>query len=84
MNDMSLCYILTIVASVALTIYGLMDILRKQQADELTQNEVISRQIRGFGILVLAQVVLLVGGATCAGLSSGLEKLMKDVSRLFQ
>lgn len=84
MNDMSLCYILIIIASVVLTVYGLMDILAKQQPDESTQNEVISRQIRGFGILVLAQVVLIVGGATCAGFSNGFERLFRDVGRLLE
>ena len=84
MNDMSICYILTIVASIALAIYGLRDILLSQQVDEPTMQHTTSRQIRGFGILILAQLVLLVGGATCAGLASGFEKLLRDVSRLFQ
>ena len=84
MRDMSICYILAIAVSVALAAYGLFDILKQRQPDEITEQEVISRQIRGFGLLVLAQVVMLVGGATCAGLSSGMERLMKDVSRLLE
>jgi len=82
MRDMSICYLLTVVLSIVLAIYGLMDILKQRQPREITEQEVISRQIRGFGLLVLAQVVLLLGGASCAGLSSGIERLMKDVGRL--
>jgi len=84
MHDMSICYILAIFVSVALAVYGLLDILKQKQADELTELEVISRQIRGFGLLVLAQVVLMIGGATCAGFSKGVERLMKDVGNLLE
>lgn len=84
MRDMSICYVISIIIAVVLTVYGLMDILREQQSDELTQQAVIARQIRGFGLLVLAQLVVMLGGATCAALSSGAEKLMKDVGRLMK
>ena len=84
MRDMSICYILSMIVAVALAVYGLVDILRQRQPGEITEQEVISRQIRGFGLLVLAQFVILIGGASCAALSSGLERLMKDVSRLME
>ena len=82
MADMSMCYILSIIVSIALAVYGLSDIIAQRRPEEITEQEVISRQIRGFGLLVLAQFVVLLGGAACSALSSGVERLMRDVGNL--
>ena len=83
MPDMSLCYVAAILASVALLVWGLMDILKKRQPAEASEEAVISRQIRGFGILLLSQMVLIIGGALCFGVSGGAERVLKDVGKLF-
>lgn len=61
----SLCFILVIVVTIILAVWGFMDLLKRQQASEPTMDDVISRQIRGFGILVLSLVVLSLGMALC-------------------
>lgn len=77
-----LCYLLTIVLSVGFLIWGFMDILKKKQPSEGSQTAVISRQIRGFAFIMLAQVVLVIGGALCFGMSGGVEKLGSMVKSL--
>lgn len=83
MTDMSLCYVATILAAVALVTVGLMDILKLKQPSESSSGEVISRQIRGFGILLLSQIVLAIGVALCVGVSGGVEKALSQVGKLF-
>lgn len=79
---MSLCYVGAMLASIALLVWGLMEILAKQRKGESSYEEVVSRQIRGFGILLLSQMVLVLGGALCFGMSGGIEKALKDVGKL--
>jgi len=80
---MELCYVATVLAAVALVVYGLMDVLKKRQPKETSDSEVISRQIRGFGLLILAQIVLFLGGAICFAVTGGVEKALQKVSKLF-
>ena len=77
--DMSICYIIVVVVTVALMIWGFMDILKNKQPNEADTHEVISRQLKGFGFLVLAQVALFVGMLICFGVSGGMEKAFKKV-----
>lgn len=80
---MSICYVAAVLASVALMVWGLMDILKKKQKSESSDGEVISRQIRGFGMLLLSQIVLILGAALCFGAAGGVEKALGKVSKLF-
>ena len=81
---MSPCYIAAVLASIAILIWGLIDILKKRQPKESSEEEVISRQIRGFGMLLLSQMVFVIGGAICFGLAGGADKIFKDVGKLFK
>ncbi len=67
-NDSSaLCYLIVIIVSIGFLIWGFMDLLKKKQPYETTENQVISRQIRGAGLLLLSQLVLVLGTALCYG-----------------
>lgn len=70
-----ICYIIVLILVVALMIWGFMDILKKQQVSESSATDVISRQMRGMGMILLSLVVLSVGGAMCAGMSGQLSKM---------
>jgi len=78
MSDGLVCYALVAVVSVALIVYGFMQVLNKQIASE-NDIQVIQRQIRGFAFLMLAQVVLVLGSALCAGMGFSLKELSKAV-----
>lgn len=83
MNLSKGCYLVTSLVSVGLLIYGLLEILRiKPKQDEPTEVSVISRQIRGFGLLMLAQVLIIVGGALCFGLGGGVKALTGYVRKM--
>lgn len=70
-----LCYLITLVATVILAVYGFMNVLKDKQKSE-NNDAVVQRQLRGFGLLVLAQIVLLFGASLCYGTSrAGLDVL---------
>jgi len=70
MNDTTkLCFLVFVVVSIALLIWGFMDMIRKQQVNESSYSEVISRQFRGMGFLILSQFILILGGVFCYGSS---------------
>ena len=66
-----ICYTLIIIISLVLLIWGFFDILKKKQPTEHSQDAVISRQLRGIGLLILSQVVLFLGVAMCFGVTGG-------------
>ena len=76
-STVQLCYLVAILVAVALVVYGFMELLKEQQPSEKTQAEVISRQIRGFALIMLAQVVLVLGAALCFGTTGGVQGLGK-------
>ncbi len=78
-NNEQLCYLLVLVISVSLSIWGFMELLRKRQPSETTEEQVISRQLRGMGFLLLSTTVLGLGAATCLGLSGKGGKAMKGM-----
>lgn len=67
----TLCYLVVIVLSIVFLIWGFMELLKKKMHYEKTETQVISRQIRGIGLLLLSGVVLSLGGALCYGLGGG-------------
>jgi hypothetical protein len=81
--SMSICYIAAVVISIGITIWGLLEILRKKQDDEPTINDTISRQIKGFGFLILSQIVLFLGISICFGFGGGADAIYKGISKMF-
>lgn len=77
MNGSSICYILVVLASAVLVVYGFMDILKRKSSEDVNDLEVIQRQIRGFAMIMLAQVVLVLGLSGCIGMSGGLAGIAK-------
>ena len=80
-NGTQLCYLLVIVVSIGFLVWGFMDLLKRQQSGE-NDVQVIQRQIRGFAFIMIAQVILVVGGMVCFGMSGGLEQLGKAVGKI--
>jgi hypothetical protein len=66
------CYLIIVVATVVLAIFGFLMILKKKKGDE-TDIQVIQRQIRGFAILVLSQLVMIAGLSLCYGVRDTLN-----------
>lgn len=50
-----------------------MDLLKNRQHSETSDTQVISRQIRGFAFIMLAQVIMVVGTLICFGMDGGLK-----------
>jgi len=66
-DSTALCSLIIIIVSIGFAIWGFMDLLRKRQHTETTETQVISRQIRGAGLLLLSQVILILGIQFCYG-----------------
>ena len=66
-DSAALCYLIVLIVSIGFLIWGLMDLLRFRQHSEKSETQVISRQIRGFGLILLSQVVMILGTALCYG-----------------
>lgn len=81
-NGTQLCYLVVVVAAVVLLVWGFMDLLRRQLPHEKDTTDVISRQIRGFALIVLSQVVLILGAMLCVGFSGTLGDLSMAISRM--
>lgn len=82
-NDATqLCYLVILALSIGFIVWGFMDLLKKKQPEEKDTTDVISRQIRGFALIMIAQVVLLFGGALCFGMAGGLDGLGKMVAKI--
>ena len=68
-DSAALCYLIVLIVSIGFLIWGFMDLLRRRQASEKTETSVISRQIRGAGLILLSQVILVLGTALCYGVA---------------
>lgn len=77
-----LCYILVLIVAIGFLVWGFMDLLKKQQPNEKSTSDVISRQIRGFAFILVSQVVLILGGMICFGLTGGVQQIGKAVSKI--
>lgn len=82
-SNVGMCYLLVVLLTIALIVWGFMDVLKKKQASEPDTLAVISRQIRGFGMLMLASVSLIVGLALCFGASGGVDATLRQVAAQF-
>jgi hypothetical protein len=64
---MDLCVLLVFILSLALVVLGFRMILQKHMDNE-NDVQVLQRQLRGFGYLMIAQVLMVAGLALCTGL----------------
>ncbi|HMP31385.1 MAG TPA: hypothetical protein PKD85_17415 [Saprospiraceae bacterium] len=79
MTEVGLCFLLVVLVSMALIIYGFSMVLRRRESHERDE-DVVQRQLRGFGYLLLSQLVLIVGSAVCVGLNMDVfSKMVKSV-----
>ena len=62
----SLCSLAVMIAAAALTIYAFYIIFVRAQNSENDLN-VIQRQLRGFALLMVANLVMILGMMLCAG-----------------
>ena len=76
--DLSLCGAVILIIAAALAIYGFMEILKNKEKHE-NNTEMIQRQLKGFGMLILAQVVLLIGMGLCLGLTGGISGVQSAI-----
>ena len=67
MKASGVCYMLAVLIALVVLVYGFMDLLRKPASDENTSGEVLSRQLRGLGMVLLAPFVLAIGTSLCMG-----------------
>ena len=63
----SLCVLSVLTLSIVFLVWGFIDLLRKRKPSEVSEGQVISRQLKGLGMIVLAQVIVVVGAAFCYG-----------------
>ena len=66
-----LCFILFMILALGFLAWGLSDLLRKRQPTEASTVDTISRKISGFGLIVVAQLVIMIGLIVCYGVSGG-------------
>lgn len=77
-----LCYLVVLVLSIGFLVYGFMDLLKNKLPSEKSATDTISRQIRGFALIMVAQVVLVLGGMVCFGMTGGLRGLGRKIKGL--
>lgn len=79
MAEAGLCFLVVLAASIISIIYGFSMVLRRRESNERDE-DVVQRQLRGFGYLMLSQLILVVGGAVCVGLNlDSFTKMVKSV-----
>jgi hypothetical protein len=81
LNEVTLCSALVFIVAVFILIWGLLDLLRRKQADELTDGQTISRQIKGLGMVLLANVVFVLGMGLCYGIGGGIEGMSRYLGK---
>ncbi|MDB4769479.1 hypothetical protein OAG24_00790 [bacterium] len=78
----SLCYYIVVILAIITFVWGLMDLLKFQQSNESSLEQVISRQIRGAGLILVSQVILVFGSMLCFGASGGAAQLASGLRGL--
>jgi hypothetical protein len=73
------CYVVSLALAVGLVFYGFMQLLQREKPSE-NDVQVLQRQLRGFGYLMLAQLILVIGMAFCVGLNlDGFKQMVRSV-----
>jgi hypothetical protein len=75
-NNISLCSLVVMILSVAILVYAFYFIFLQKQNNENDIN-VIQRQIRGFALITVSNLVMIIGTIVCAG--ALLPALMKEL-----
>ena len=74
------CLLAVVAVCLALVVMGLLGIMKKGKGQE-NDVQVIQRQIRGFGYIMLAQIALIIGVTLCALVDPVMAKeLIRSVS----
>ena len=80
MDDLNkACFLAILVLAIIFLVWGFMDLMKKPMSGTADLN-VISRQLRGFALIMLSQVILVVGGALCMG---GFKKAMGSLRDVY-
>lgn len=74
MGAATLCFVLVLIVVVGLFAWGMSDVTKARAASESSGDQT-NRQLRGIGILIMAQVVLYLGAMLCFGLSKTGQEL---------
>lgn len=72
-----ICSLIVLLLSIGFLVWGIQDLLKKQSPTEATVNDVISRQLKGFGFIVISGLVLGLGKILCDAMTGGLGSIMK-------
>lgn len=80
MSGASLCFVLVLILVVGLFAWGMSDVVKVRNASESSGDQT-NRQLRGIGILIMAQVVLYVGALLCFGMSKPGQALQGMISK---
>ena len=81
-DGIQLCFLVSIAISIGLLIYGFVLVLRKAPPHE-NEMQAISCQIKGFGFILLAHFVLILGLGLCMGVfgkNGGPQNLLDRLS----
>ena len=77
-----ICSMIIILVAVGFLVWGLQDLLKAKSPTEATTTDVISRQIKGFGFIVLSTAILSFGGILCGVMNGGgLGSLSSAISK---
>jgi succinate dehydrogenase hydrophobic anchor subunit len=66
-THLSICSLVVMVSAIILVVFAFLHIFAKAQENENDLN-VIQRQLRGFAVLIIANLVMIVGGIMCSSL----------------
>ena len=89
-NDgMQICYLLVLLVSIGFLVWGFIELLKQpskkemagtNQKDDKITLATVSRQIRGFALIMLAHIIFVLGVGICTGLGGGLKSAQKILS----
>ena len=77
-SNTSLCYILVLVLSAAVVIYGFIQLLQRQRPGE-NDVQVLQRQLRGLAYLILSLVIMSIGVSLCFFNGNGPDLVSKAI-----
>lgn len=76
----NICYLFVLICAMVVAGHGLKCILKNDHEHE--QLEKISIQIRGFGLLFVAQAIYIIGSALCFGVDNGFKAIPRALMHL--
>ena len=76
----STCVAVILVISLVLLVYGFLQLFQREKSTE-NDVQVVQRQLRGLGCLLLSQVILVLGVSLCMG-QEGLADLVRSLKMM--